>query len=196
MTTNPLAWVDEDYDVDYASDGISRFGSYVRQRAHLFVDDWEPLSAASFAATVWSVATSPVMSPGYVRIRPDVWSLTCFPGEEPGFLLAELEVRVPWPAALRGGQELDGWFSWQRTTSWAHEETMYLEPVGDRRSLLVTSVLRVPIDEGILPTPCRFAALDVSTAKRAISVICTEVNATAGPVVARLRATAPIGAQR
>ena len=34
-------WIDHDYDRDRASDGVSRYGAYVRDRGHLFAEIWD-----------------------------------------------------------------------------------------------------------------------------------------------------------
>jgi hypothetical protein len=174
---------DEAYDPDYAPDGVSRFGAYVRQRAHLFVDDWEPLGPAAFAATVWSIACAPLMAPGYIRIRHDVGTVTCHCAEDSSALLAEVTIRLPW----RNDEALPGWTSWQRRTDPYDDGPRLLAPPDDLRAVLPTATIRVPIAEDQLPTPTRFACLDVSVAKRAVSVICDQVNAQAGPILATLQ---------
>lgn len=189
----PVVTVDESYDRGYASDGISRFGAYVRQRAHLFVDDWEPLSPVTFACTVWSIATGPVMAPGYVRVRQEM-TVRCTHGEEPGVLIAEVGVRLPWPSGIRG--EMRGWYFGQLSQPWDDGEPMLVDPPDDRPTLLIGASVRVPIAEKLLPTPSRFAALDVGVAKRAVAVVCRRVNEQAGPVVELLRTNAAIGAHR
>jgi hypothetical protein len=191
---SPIVSVDEDYDRDYAADGISRFGGYVRQRAHLFVDDWEPLSPVTFAVTVWTVANGPVMSPGYVRIRESIGGVSCRHGDEPGLLLAEVDIRLPWPAAMHGAECLGGWGSWSGAGSAVDDESG--QPDERRPALLVSARLRIPIPEALLPVPSRFAGLDVSVAKRAVAVICEQVNAHAGPAVASLRSYHLSGAAR
>jgi hypothetical protein len=183
--------IDDAYDRDYASDGISRFGAYVRQRAHLFVDDWEPLSPVTFAATVWAIASGPLMSPGYVRTRSSVGGVHCRHADEPGLLLAEVDMCLPWSADLRNRSELAGWSSW--TSTLAPELT---DPDERRPALLLRACVRVPVHEGLLPNPSRFAALDVTVAKQAVAVICEQVNTRAAPVVALLRSEALIGVGR
>jgi hypothetical protein len=189
----PILGIDDAYDRDYAADGISRFGGYVRQRAHLFADDWEPLSPVTFACTVWSIATGPVMVPGYVRVRQGM-AVRCAHGEEPGVLIAEVGVRLPWPPGLRA--ELRGWSSWQLSQGWGDEEPGLVDPPDDRPTLLIGASVRVPIAEKLLPTPSRFAALDVGVAKRAVALVCQHVNEQAGPVVELLRTNVAIGAHR
>lgn len=192
----PLVIIDEADDRESASDGISRFGAYVRQRAHLFVDDWEPLSPVSFAVTVWSVATSPVMSPPYARLGADVWGISCHHGDEPGVLVVDVEVRLPWPIELRDDETMRGWADWARARRRDNDGVQLLDPVQDRVAALFSAHLRVPIHEDLLPLPCRFGALDVVIAKRAVAVVSDQINAIAGPVVAQLRELDSVGGRR
>ncbi|MGQ0843477.1 MAG: hypothetical protein ACT4QF_05025 [Sporichthyaceae bacterium] len=196
MTDAPIVWTDDLYDRDYASDGLSRFGGYVRQRAHLFVDDWEPLSPAAFAATVWTIATSPVMSPPYVHLRPDVSAVTCRHAEEPGLLLAEVEIRLRWPAGLNDFPDLCGWSSWDRWIDRPTNDVHLIAPSEHKRALLTTATLRVPIPETKLPTSCRFAEADVAIAKRAVAAVCSAVDVHVRPVLAYLATATIIGADR
>jgi hypothetical protein len=191
----PIVGIDDAYDRDYASDGISRFGAYVRQRAHLFVADWEPLTPVTFAVTLWTIATGPVMSPGYVRVRTSVSAVTCRHAEEPGLLLAEVRLRLPRPADRRGADIVQAWSDWTLTTDVDGVGTTWSPPDEHCRAALLSARLRVPIREDQLPVPTRFAALDVTGAKRAIAVICEQVNTHAAPVVAALRGSL-IGAAR
>ena len=55
-------WVDRYYDCAHASDGISRYGSYLRDATF---EPWTDNDhAVEWAAFAWRRATSPVMSPG------------------------------------------------------------------------------------------------------------------------------------
>lgn len=197
MSEDRIAWTDEYTDRANASDGVSRFGAYIRQRAHLFADDLDSLSPAAFAATVWTIGCSPVMSPGYVRTRNDVWAVTCWCGEEPGILVAGVEVRLPWPPGIRGSDSSSGWVSWARSRStWDDEAPLLIPPDERQHALLVTGHLRVPVAEELLPAPCPPGALDVMVAKRAVAVIAGQVNAQAGPVLMALQESAAAGARR
>jgi hypothetical protein len=58
-------WIDCEYDRDNASDGVSRYGAYIRQaRFEPWTDNDHAVELAEFA---WRQATGPVMAPGYVR---------------------------------------------------------------------------------------------------------------------------------
>ncbi len=71
MSALPTAfWADRDYDREFASDGISRYGAYLRDASfEPWTDDDQAVEWAVFA---WERATGPVMSPGYVRCHSRV----------------------------------------------------------------------------------------------------------------------------
>jgi hypothetical protein len=93
-------WIDYEYDREMASDGQSRFASYVRRAAATaeWTECWdgtwddEAVRAMHFASESWHVATTPVMSPGYVRRHPRIRS-------------ARVEVN-PWDASLAATVEI------------------------------------------------------------------------------------------
>jgi hypothetical protein len=68
--TNELlvCWIDHDYDRASASDGVSRYGAYVRDAARLF-DPWQDAAdgvttdPVEFAIAAFWVATGPIMGP-------------------------------------------------------------------------------------------------------------------------------------
>src|SRR5262249_3488193 len=63
MSTAPEAfWIDRDYDREYASDGISRYGAYLRDATFRPWTDHD--QAVEWAVFAWERATGPVMSPG------------------------------------------------------------------------------------------------------------------------------------
>lgn len=73
--------VDGEYDREYAGDGVSRYGAYVRSRLDgSFAECWdgtweEPASRRmAFAAAAWRTAVGPVMSPGYVGYHSRCWA--------------------------------------------------------------------------------------------------------------------------
>ena len=191
-----LITLDEEYDRSFSSDGASRLGGYLRQRAHLFAENWEPLSPIVYAATVWGIATAPVMTPPYARIDPAVWGIDCRHADEPGFLTVTLDVRIPWPRDHRDDGALRGWADWCRMSCWDSSLDQLTEPGDDRRAALFTARLRVPIAEDHLPAPDRFNAADTVVAKCAIAAIADQVNGVAGPVVSMLRELDSAGADR
>ncbi|WP_052391036.1 hypothetical protein [Streptomyces sp. NRRL B-24484] len=154
FTIRTLAIADDTYDRDRASDGHSRYGAYLDRNAGLLHDDGAPLTAAEFAFSTWQIATSPVMAPGYVRIRPDLHSLTVVSAGEDGHDVA-LRVSVPlrhrtlatWPARMVADWQADPWATDHGFTALTEPE-----PAG-RTALLVTATLLIPVPAHILHAP-------------------------------------------
>lgn len=181
-----LVVVDEDYDRDYASDGRSRFGAYLRQNRWL-TDPDDDLDPAGYAALVWRTATSPVMAPGYVRLRRDLAGITVAAREETcGLLVVTVEAPTGWPAGLAAR----GWRGWARERACDDGPDGYLEPGDTHPALLFHARLRIPVLAAELPAPPprgRGGAVDVRTAKKVCALIVAHVNAAAGPLLAAVR---------
>ncbi len=188
---NPaLAWIDHEHDRASASDGISRYGAYLRQRADWFQDADTP---ASFAAVAWQVATGPVMSPGLVRMRPDLHAVTVGFDEDDDRILSAT-VRVPVP--FRSWHALSGRIDhlvtdWQSGRSWDPDGPVYDEPrpSRDRRAVMITAAVRIPINTGRLPVvnPGDCDPVSRVTATLAVAELVSQINAQAGPLVDALR---------
>ncbi|MER5350686.1 hypothetical protein ABT093_10175 [Kitasatospora sp. NPDC002551] len=181
-----LAIVDDIRDREQASDGHSRFGAYIAHHAEDFHDGGEPLRPVDFAAVAWSVATFPVMSPGYVDVRPDVHPFTVHRGHDGGaFLCAKVGLRhrdlarrlfaLDW--------ERDPWGS--RDDPWpvlvAPERT-------DRPTVLVAATLLVPVPDHILlqPTVCRPGRTLTHEAKQVVAALAAHANEHLAPLVDEL----------
>ncbi|AEW95896.1 MULTISPECIES: hypothetical protein [Streptomycetaceae] len=191
-----LAAVDDAYDRRNASDGRSRFGAYLRDRCARLHEDGTPLPAEDFAAAVWPIATAPVMSPGYVRLRPDIRAVT--PAwSEYGHLTVDVHVPLGRRALVADRAVPGRWRDWDRDLAPGEEPYRYWwEPDGDRPALLTTTVIRLPVDDTWnLPTPAHTGGPGlVADAKSAVAAVADAVNRLAGPVVAALRdEAAPAG---
>ena len=153
FTSHTLALIDDDYDKANASNGGSRFHAYLAVNAGRLHEDGAPLTAVDFAHAVWRIATSPVMSPGYVRIRPDLAALTLVTTGDNDDQLA-LRIDVPLhhrvlarrPAGWPGDWERDPWSS---SDEWAAA----IEPGLCRPALLLTATLLVPLPGHALTAP-------------------------------------------
>ncbi|MFB7592335.1 hypothetical protein [Streptomyces sp. NPDC056169] len=89
-----IARVDNAYDEEYGSGRSGRLATYLRDhRDRMFEEDRDNQSRVLVWA--WDVATSPVMSPGYVRLRPDLFSLRLGREEWDGTLFAEARFPLP-----------------------------------------------------------------------------------------------------
>ena len=172
-----LVWIDADYDRDNASDGIPRYGRYLRDRRHEFDEDTlsDPVSFASLA---WAIATGPIMAPGYVRVREDIRSVTCR-RDDSGQLTADIEVRVDHGALA--GDCRPGW-EW---SDWAWRRGHLAEPAPERAVLLTAHVL-VPFSGHVLHDP-RGHGFEVDDARQAVATLVGLVNFHARDAVAALR---------
>ncbi|MFE9426225.1 hypothetical protein ACFYNO_25075 [Kitasatospora sp. NPDC006697] len=153
FTPDTLALADDVHDREHASNRSSRYGAYLDQHAHLFTDDGYPLDAAQFAAAAWTVATSPIMAPGYVRIRPDLLGVKVYTDDD-GVLLMNVLVPVRQHALAHRPAGLADWtsslYAQDTGTAWRPlaEPTM-----GARSALLLTASLVIPVPAGILDEP-------------------------------------------
>jgi len=191
-------WIDEEYDRDQASDGISRFGAYVRQSPAIAdylaeCDDAagqdQPTWQARFAAAAWSTATTPVMSPGYVRRHPRVISAHVEFNAWDGTLTGAVELVTPWPQPLarcRDWQQGIWWQDWP-TESWGGRE-VFCEPSGQdlaAHAYLLASVRMVfPLRHPArLPVPSGWRDNAEAAACETVAVLVVAMNAVVAPVI-------------
>jgi hypothetical protein len=179
--TDPF-WVDDHHDHDQASDGVSRYGAYLRDRADRFAscDD-----AGDFAALAWEIATVPIMSPGYVRKGwPRIQGVS-FGYHEDG-LLARVEIVAPLPdelARLRGYQSWD----WETGNYWEPgEETLSRMP-----ALLttVTSLHVIQCDRYAALAPAFPSTPDTAAAKATVRALVGALNELLRPIMDALERT-------
>jgi len=117
--TAPAFWIDYAYDASHASDGVSRYGAYVRNATVLFAECWDgtwddaATCAARFAAAAWQVATGPVMAPPYICMHPRVLSARAEVSTWDGSLSGNVELATGWPAPLAASPDWRGGQWWQ-----------------------------------------------------------------------------------
>lgn len=176
-------------DRDRASDGVSRYGAYLRHNSALF-NDWDADRVTGdpggFAAAAWQVATSPIMAPPYLDWTAERVQSVTFTGSEHGAaLIARVQVAVPRPAALAG---VRGFGDWDRGDRWNRG---YHTPADDalaRRPAMLTSSLllfHIPTADLYAPTdtPDRLTAAD---AKASVKQLATLLHGHLTPVLAAL----------
>jgi hypothetical protein len=185
-------WVDPDYDREQASDGISRYGAYLRDTAFEPWTDHD--QAVEWAVFAWRRATGPVMSPGYVRYHPRVLATRLERSGWDGSLVAGVDLVSSWPkqveAALARGLRLGDqdayWQDWP--TGYRGGDTIsYYEPseadVAARPYLLATLSLQFTLPSATLPQPPATPAALLSTGQQAVDVVVAELNQIVGPVL-------------
>lgn len=183
-------WIDREYDREYASDGVSRYGAYVRQATFKpWTDEGQHVELAVYA---WDRATTPVMSPGYVRQHPGILSAQLARSDWDGSLIAQVDILTGQPQQFRNGLPGpgDGWWrSWPSEHCIASDREIYYEPGGEdlaRSAYLLASVsLRFPIPSGDLPYASAYPQLAYA-ADEAVTVVVRELNRIVGPVLRRV----------
>ena len=193
--TELLVTIDDARDRSRASDGVSRYGAYLRNSVKEFRDTWDGTVAGpiQFAAAAWRNATGPIMGPGYAEIRADINSIRITAGES-GEGDHAIEVTIPlhhsalkpFPSYL-GLPELGDWYTEGSVFS---EHRSFWDPKYTRTALLTTTRLLLPLTDTMLPTPDPDTPADVVSlvdAKAAVRAVADIVNRQAGPVVEALR---------
>jgi hypothetical protein len=191
LSSGPVCWVDADWDRERASDGVSRYGAYLRGHAGAFVPVWDETAdgrggtitadAGEFAAAAFQVATGPIMSPGYVRWHARVlaWQVGYGTDPDPARLILQVTLATALPV-----WRSSPWRSWTE-----HLGRDWREPDEGQPAALASLVLRWPLPVATLPCPQRPARPglpNLQDAMASVAALVVAVNATAGPVLARL----------
>lgn len=192
MTASDPFWIDDEYDRENASDGTSRYGAYVRQAVfEPWADEDQPVELAVFA---WRQATTPVMSPGYVRRHPRILAAQLERSDWDGSLLAMVNLVTAQPGPLqylRCDDERGMWQDWPHEWSFASDRDIWHEPASEdlARSpyLLCSASLRFAVPSARLPEP---AADLVSACQASVAEIVRQLNAIIRPVLDRIEGSA------
>lgn len=192
MTAAPDAfWIDHDYDREHASDGVSRYGAYLRDaRFEAWTDDDQRVELAEFA---WERATGPVMSPGYVRYHPRILIARLARSDWDGSLIARVDVLTGQPEYLlrpRSDDVRGVWRDWPVEHSFARDQVVYYEPSDEElakrgRYALANISLRFTVPSGDLPDP-HGHGVSLRACCEAVGVVVRELNRISGPVLARM----------
>jgi hypothetical protein len=190
-------WIDYRYDREYASDGKSRYGAYVRQSSSIAEcchGTWDNprVRQVRFAAAAWETATTPVMSPGYVRRHPQLISAQVALNTWDGTLSGLVEMVTPWPHHLIRSSD------WQRGTAWRDwpaesrgGRTVYRVPDDDEVAahhyLMASARLVFPLQAGaeLPPAPSRRRDCE-DRAREAVEALVIEMNTVVAPVITTL----------
>ncbi|MYW00215.1 hypothetical protein [Streptomyces sp. SID3343] len=173
--------VDADYDRDRATDE-SRYDAYLRQYLTELdgVDD-----PAEFGAWAWRVASGPIMSPGYVRVRPDIEQIRIEVDYQEGGPIAIAEVPIHHHALARRPRAQD----WT-IDPYGHQAGPYRaveEPSRKSLAVLVTATIVVPAGTWGLPEPVLTDGPALyARARAAIDALVQGVNADLAPRIAEL----------
>jgi hypothetical protein len=196
MTKPTAFWVDDDYDREYASDGVSRYAHYVNQHPPFkpWTDNDQDVELAVFA---WDRATGPIMAPGYVRRHSRILAVQLERNEWDGSLAAAVNLITGRPAELREQSTAHpgtrGWLSWPTETVFASDSIRYLDPSGEdltNGSYLLPSVsLRFKLATPSLPWQPARAADFVAICRHAVALVVAALNSMVDPVLEALESS-------
>lgn len=183
-------WIDNDYDRENAGDGRSRYAAYVRQATfEPWTDDDQAVELAVFA---WQQATTPVMSPGYVRRHSRIRTAQLERSDWDGSLVAMVDLVLPQPKDLRylrSDEERGHWRDWPSEHSFFSDGDIWYEPSGEDLArdpfLLCTASLRFTVPTaGLAKAPEHPSTpLLVAQCRDTIAVLVRKLNAIVGPVI-------------
>ncbi|NVI93153.1 hypothetical protein [Actinomadura sp. BRA 177] len=173
-----------------ASDGVSRFGVYLRRYPKLFAS-WDEDGTVTgdpvaFTAAAWQVATSPVMAPPYVAWTAErLQSVALDSSEIDDALIARVLITVPRPSVLAS---VAGFGDWDRGDRWNRG---YHIPDHDRLSrrpaMLTTTALMFHIPAAELHTPADAPdRLTVVDAKASVKRLAKLLDDRCAPVLVAL----------
>ncbi|MFJ4787601.1 hypothetical protein [Streptomyces sp. NPDC088794] len=184
-TPTTLARIDHEYDRRNASrPSTGRFGSYISARENELNEE-ERTDRSRFTAWAWHIATPPVMSPGYVEIRPDL-SVT-FDRDEDGDPL--VKVVVPLPHSVLARQHRPGYevSDWEAPYGRGERYSQLYGPSFVKRTAVLTSAtLLEPAKDWDLYVPSGGAERRVADAQEAVETAARLINVYVGPRVADL----------
>lgn len=197
MCSRAAFGIDEDYDQAHASDGVSRYGAYVRNSVSEFAECWDgtwddPQSLrVDFAATAWRVATGPVMAPGYVRFHPRILDARLERNNWDGSLTATVTLAARWPQPLASSHEWQlgtRWQDWPVLRNLGSDDVTYNEPTEQELTrsayLMASARLAFPVPDAELPAPPSGPADDLeATALTAVTRVVDALNRIVTPVV-------------
>lgn len=167
---------DDRYDRQLASDGLSRYSAYLASHRHMFVPDPPGGSPTSdpveFTIAAWSIATAPIMWPGYVSCHPRIQDATIHWDDDQRAALA-VKIAVPAPPIVnRLSTRWAGWVREESPLRWRDPHD------NDGLTVLSTVTIRVPLVPERLPVPRYNAGTpDSTSAKLAVGAVCRGVNA-------------------
>jgi len=167
---------DDERDRDLASDRRSRYGAYVAQWRHVFHDEGSEHPPTTcplrFAVAAWTVATPPIMAPGYVTAHPRIQN-TAMHWDDDSRVAVAVHIAVPAPPVTN--RLPSRWSGWARD-SWS---LRWQDPYNvDGVTVLSSLTIRIPLIADRLPTPQYEQDVpNALVAKEAVAAICRIANA-------------------
>lgn len=191
--------IDAEYDRASASDGVSRYGRYIRSNARNFDSAFDEnydraYRAASFAEQAWRVATPPSMSPGYVRFHRRVQTANLEWNNADFSLVALVPLVTAWPKELIGPSD---WKRGRRWRDWPQDghgpEARFVNPSDEQLTAApyllpaAQAVFTVPMFELPASPPDDHTQL-LNIARDTVAHLVLHLNAVLEPLITRLEA--------
>lgn len=177
-------------DRDRASDGVSRYGVYLRRYPKLFAsldeDGTVTSDPALFAAAAWQVATSPIMAPPYLGWTAErLQSVALTHSEVDSALIARVLFAVPRPSALASVAGFGDWDRGDRCNRGYHIPDH--DRLSRRPAMLTTTLLVFHIPAAELHTPADAPErLTVADAKASVKRLAKLLDTRCAPVLVAL----------
>ncbi|MFI6909786.1 hypothetical protein ACIBKY_51585 [Nonomuraea sp. NPDC050394] len=188
MTSNVAYRLNHDQDSTSASDGISRYGAYLRLNAHKFAAAFEYANAADFAAVAFEVATAPIMTPAYAQEHRRIITTRLAPFSE--HLIARVELVTGRPDALRAPafRGESRWYGWPTSASafGAHSYLPDSDDIAERSYLLTSTTAHFALTAAELPLPAGPDDEIELHAMRALEIVIDQLNDVLNPIIAAL----------
>lgn len=182
--------VDAQHDVEAASDRHSRYGAYLSQKRNLFHYDGPDRPPTRcpvrFAINAWTVATPPIMAPGYVIPHARIQNADFHWDDSRAALAIDIAVPAP-PITDHLRSRWSGWTRDEHSTRWQDPYS------NDNVTALSTLTVRIPLTLNLFPTPYYSRGLaDTRTAKEAVATLCRIANAELDDLLAAMDAPADL----
>jgi hypothetical protein len=167
--------VDDQYDVEPASDRQSRYGAYLSQKRNLFhydgLDQPPTRCPVRFAINAWIVATPPIMAPGYVVPHARIQNADFHWDDSRAALAVDIAVPAP-PIADHLRSRWSGWIRDEYSARWQDPYS------NDKVTVLSILTIRIPLSHNLFPTPHYSHGLpDTRTAKESVATLCRIASA-------------------
>jgi hypothetical protein len=193
MTAAAAFRVDHDHDREHASDGVSRYGAYVRAATFEPYTDGDQVT--ELAVHAWTLATGPVMAPGYVRCHPRIRQARLERSDWDGSLIAAIDVVTGQPGplqALRSDDDRGWWRDWPSEPNPWTGDSAWHEPSGQdlARSpyLLCQASLQFTVPQAGLARPPAQPGTPLLAAqcRDTVAALVRALSTIAGPVIGRI----------
>lgn len=165
-----------------------RYAELVADNIRAFDGTWGDSAAVGFACAAWRIASPPLADPGYVRWHRRVLSATCVRNSWDSSIMVRVSLAAPLPGELTVARDWTRDRGWQ---GWPELFGRFVDPAREdiARFPHLRTTLRVdaplPLDN-LPPAPHGPDTTVVDVARRALTVVVSEMNQLLNPILERL----------